>query len=286
MQTLSSASRTCMASASAVECTATVAMPSSLHARSTRKAISPRLAIRILSNMRPPPGGNSDRRFWPQTGRPYSLLTLRHSRVASLDDHERLAVFDRLTVLDQDLGHRARTWRGNLIHRLHRFDNDQRLARLDLAPDLDEGPRAGGRADIGRADHRRRDDAGMLRRVDGGSGLDRRHDRGRRRAADRQFPGPPTRRHMHISGDPDRHAVALELDLGEPGFIEQLCQLADHGVIDRRRLRHQPAPGLTRHDQSFARPGVAAVIAARPAMASAYPSMPKPQMTARAARDI
>ena len=33
MQTLSSASRTCMASASAVECTATVGMPSSLQAR-------------------------------------------------------------------------------------------------------------------------------------------------------------------------------------------------------------------------------------------------------------
>src|SRR5438477_5280395 len=101
MHTLSSASRTCMASASAVECTATVAMPSSLHARSTRRAISPRLAIRILSNMRPPPGGNSDRRIQPRTG-PYSLLTLRHSRVASLDYHQRLAVFDRLTVLDQD----------------------------------------------------------------------------------------------------------------------------------------------------------------------------------------
>src|SRR5438874_12498270 len=51
MQTLSSARRTCMASASAVECTATVAMPSSLHARRMRRAISPRLAIRILSNI-------------------------------------------------------------------------------------------------------------------------------------------------------------------------------------------------------------------------------------------
>jgi acetyl-CoA carboxylase biotin carboxyl carrier protein len=38
-------------SASAVECTATVGMPRSLQARSTRMAISPRLAIRILSNI-------------------------------------------------------------------------------------------------------------------------------------------------------------------------------------------------------------------------------------------
>ncbi len=55
MQTLSSASRTCIASASASECTATVAMPISLHARMTRSAISPRLAIRIFSNIAAPP---------------------------------------------------------------------------------------------------------------------------------------------------------------------------------------------------------------------------------------
>src|SRR5216684_3573179 len=53
MHTLSSASRTCIASSSAVECTATVGMPSSLQARSTRSAISPRLAMRILSNIAP-----------------------------------------------------------------------------------------------------------------------------------------------------------------------------------------------------------------------------------------
>jgi hypothetical protein len=40
--------RTCMASWSAVECTATVLMPSSLQARSTRSAISPRLAMRTF----------------------------------------------------------------------------------------------------------------------------------------------------------------------------------------------------------------------------------------------
>ena len=51
MHTLSSASRTCIALASAVEWTATVEMPSSRQARSTRRAISPRLAIKILSNI-------------------------------------------------------------------------------------------------------------------------------------------------------------------------------------------------------------------------------------------
>src|ERR1700731_2707061 len=112
MQTLSSARRTCMASSSAVEWTATVRMPSSLQARSTRSAISPRLAIRILSNIGP-----------------------------LLDDHHRLAVLDRLAVSDQNLNHRAGARRRDLIHRLHRFDDEQRLAGLHLAADLDEGPR-------------------------------------------------------------------------------------------------------------------------------------------------
>src|SRR5580658_5649444 len=104
MQTLSSASRTCMASASAVECTATVGMPSSLHARRTRSAISPRLAIRILSNISTLEA-NSEWQI-ASRGRGPSF-GIRHSLFASLDDHQRLAVFDRLTVLDQNLNNSA-----------------------------------------------------------------------------------------------------------------------------------------------------------------------------------
>src|ERR1700674_1286684 len=89
MHTLSSASRTCMALASAVEWTATVAMPSSLQARSTRNAISPRLAMRILSNIS-------------------SVRTEACERARSLDDHQRLAELDRLAVVEQYLGHRSR----------------------------------------------------------------------------------------------------------------------------------------------------------------------------------
>src|SRR3546814_2227718 len=48
----SSARRTCCASASASEYTATVAMPSRRAVRITRHAISPRMAMRIFSNMR------------------------------------------------------------------------------------------------------------------------------------------------------------------------------------------------------------------------------------------
>ena len=51
MQTASSAKRTCAARASASECTATVRMPSSRHARAIRTAISPRFAMSIFLNM-------------------------------------------------------------------------------------------------------------------------------------------------------------------------------------------------------------------------------------------
>ena len=39
-----------------------------------------------------------------------------------------IAVFDRLAVLEQDRRHRAGARRGDLVHRLHRFDDQQRLA--------------------------------------------------------------------------------------------------------------------------------------------------------------
>src|ERR1700704_3410028 len=159
MQTLSSARRTCMASASAVECTATVAMPSSLHARSTRRAISPRLAMRILSNMWSWVA-SSEWRVANGGSEPYSLFATRHSPL--LNDYQRLAEFDRLAVLDENLRHCAGTRRGYLVHCFHRFDNQQGLPRRHLAADLDERLGAGLRRPIGRADHRRGHHARML----------------------------------------------------------------------------------------------------------------------------
>src|ERR1044072_431245 len=138
MQTLSSASRTCMASASAVECTATVLMPSSLHARSTRSAISPRLAIRILSNIAAP---DVDDLF---------------------NDHERLAQFDPLAVLDDNLRHGTCARRWDLVHRLHRFDDQQGLPGRYLGPDIDERLGAWLRRPIGGGDPRRGDHARVL----------------------------------------------------------------------------------------------------------------------------
>src|SRR6185437_17088920 len=101
MQTLSSARRTCMASASAVEWTATVLMPSSLQARNTRSAISPRLAMRILSNIVTLRG--EQRIVSSERKGSHSTFATR----VSFDNYQGLAEFDRLAVLDQDLRHGA-----------------------------------------------------------------------------------------------------------------------------------------------------------------------------------
>ena len=88
MQTDSSARRTYLASRSASECTTTVLMPSSRQARWMRSAISPRLAIRILSNS------------W------FGVLRGHDGESGgrdSADDDQRLAELDRLAVLDEDL---------------------------------------------------------------------------------------------------------------------------------------------------------------------------------------
>src|SRR3990172_6554145 len=100
MHTLSSARRTCMASASAVECTATVRMPISRQARWMRNATSPRLAISTFSNM---------------AGR-------------LLDHHHDLAELDRLLILRQQAGDPAGAGRRDGVHRLHRLDDKHGLA--------------------------------------------------------------------------------------------------------------------------------------------------------------
>src|SRR5438094_5386630 len=106
MHTVSSASRTFIACESAVECTATVLIPSSWQARLMRSAISPRLAISTFSNM-------ADR------------------GCRSLDQHQGRAVFDRLGIIDEDPGQPPGARRANLVHHLHRLDDQQRLALAD-----------------------------------------------------------------------------------------------------------------------------------------------------------
>src|SRR6185295_16651407 len=102
MQTSSSANLTCSASTSAVECTATVLIPSSLQARMTRRAISPRLAIRILRNMERPPA------------------PLRRHRPQPEQD---LAEFHGLAVGYQNLHDLGVYFGFDLVHEFHRLDD-------------------------------------------------------------------------------------------------------------------------------------------------------------------
>src|SRR5262245_8591011 len=128
MHTAWSANLTWSASASAVECTATEARPISRHARITRSAISPRLAINTFLNI-----GRSSRRS---------------------DLEQRLAVLDRRAVLDEDGHDRARDVGLDLVHQLHRLDDAQHLALVDLVVhrDVVGGIRVG--PSVERADER------------------------------------------------------------------------------------------------------------------------------------
>src|SRR5258706_8835467 len=127
MHTDSSASRTCLRVESAVECTATVLMPSSRQARRMRSAISPRLAMTILSSI------------W---------------NVGLRDHEQRLAELHRFAVLHQDGLELAGTIAFDLIHHLHGLDDAQYLADLDLIAEGDKVLGAWSRRRVERAHHR------------------------------------------------------------------------------------------------------------------------------------
>src|SRR5574344_2696804 len=126
MQMVSSASLTCLRSRSAVECTATVLMPSSLQARRMRSAISPRLAMTTLSNMGIDP---------------------------LFDNEQRLIEFNGIAVFNQDALDHASLVRLDLVHHLHGFDDAQRIANLDLLTHFHERRRVRTGRAVESADH-------------------------------------------------------------------------------------------------------------------------------------
>src|SRR5881394_4052611 len=194
MQTVSSASNTCLSVVSAVEWTATVLMPSSRHARKMRSAISPRLAIRTLSTIDVVRLG-SDLLFG-------SLF----------DDEQRLTELDRAAVLDEYADHSPGHLRLDLVHHLHRLDHAQRVAGLDLGADVDERLRAGRGAAIEGADHRR----GDLVPARGRGGC-----RGRGGRVGERLLGADRAR-VRVAADPDRLFALGDLDFRDSGFLEQL----------------------------------------------------------------
>src|SRR3954470_19091994 len=105
----------------------TVSMPSDLHARSTRSAISPRFAMRTRLNM-----GSGD-----------------------LDVVEGLAVLDGLAVRGEALHDLALHLGPDLVHDLHGLDDAEDGVLLNLVALLDEGGRVRAGRAIERADHGR-----------------------------------------------------------------------------------------------------------------------------------
>src|SRR5262249_31062812 len=125
MCTDSSANLTTADSASAVEETATDLIPSSRHARATPSAISPRVAIRTLSNI--------------------------------LEVHQRLLELHPVAVRADDLRNASTAVGLHLVHELHRLDDRDRLALVDDVALLDEHLRSRLRRAIERPDERRDD---------------------------------------------------------------------------------------------------------------------------------
>src|SRR3954465_15478918 len=118
MHTAWSANLTWSASASAVEWTATDSSPISRHARITRSAISPRLAIK-------------------------TFLNIARSSELNRDLEQRLAVLHRRAVIDEDGDDLAGDVRLDLVHQLHRLDDAQHLPLVDLVVQRDVVRRVG-----------------------------------------------------------------------------------------------------------------------------------------------
>src|SRR5437868_4203291 len=129
MHTDSSAMPTCFRLRSTVECTATVLMPSVWQARSTRRAISPRLAMTTLSSI-----------------------------CASADHEQRFVELDRLTGARDHGEHGAADIGLDLVEHLHGLDDAEDVAGLDGLPDLHEWRCIRIRRGVERADHRRAHD--------------------------------------------------------------------------------------------------------------------------------
>src|SRR5580658_331530 len=204
MQTVSSASSTCLVLKSAVECTATVLMPSSRHARSMRSAISPRLAMTTFSN------------------------------IALFDYEQGLTEFDRLTVRRENGRDLAFLVGFDLIHHLHGLDDAENLAALDVAADLDEILGAGTGGGIISADHGRGDGVFVVARLvlsrSGGRG-------GRLWQGGRQCGGRARRslhRHARIAADANRFLALGDFQLRNAGFLQQLDQFLNFANVHPR----------------------------------------------------
>src|SRR5271168_260851 len=135
----------------------TVSIPSDLHARSTRSAISPRLAMSTLLNISPlaPARGIHAPRHCgaaAQEPRVPALVPLGDPDVV-----QRLAVLDDLAVRGEDFHDLALPLGLDLVHDLHGLDDAEDGVFLDLVAHLDEVGRVGAGRAVEGPDHGRLD---------------------------------------------------------------------------------------------------------------------------------
>src|ERR1700693_6364631 len=166
-------------------------MPSSRHAEMMRRAISPRLAIRIFLNIRRRETLNVKRKTEPedlvsQAVPSSSLYVLRFTTLLRRESYseELLSVFDRLPAAGIDLDDLPLHVRFDLVHELHGLDDAEDLSPGDLLPHLGEGVGFGRRSAIEGPDDRRSDDVEaflllFLRGKDTSSGRGARRRKGR-----------------------------------------------------------------------------------------------------------
>src|ERR1039458_3082702 len=149
MHTDSSASLTYFASLSASECTMTVLIPSSRQARWMRRAISPRLAMRTFLNIAKRefrrrigriPENRARASGWRARARIQDSGVPTHSSPphASIYDHQRLAILDRLAIFHEYRFDDAVLVALDLGPQLHRLDDADGVARLDRVAHLDK----------------------------------------------------------------------------------------------------------------------------------------------------
>src|SRR5258706_9540666 len=208
MQMAWSAKRTCRLSRSASEYTATVPIPNSLQAQMTRRAISPRLAMRIF--------------------------------LKGADAKQGLPVFDRLAVGDQLARHHSGDFSLDLVHEFHRFDDAEHGARLHGLAHAHERRRARRRAFVECAHNRGFDEVFVIR-----CGRRwRRHGRSGRRGGwgwignrGLNLRGGEAHVMAFPLGPADAHAIVspLHLQLGDTAVVDDLNQFTNlfncHGIF-------------------------------------------------------
>src|SRR5216684_4123280 len=208
MQMAWSAKRTCRLSRSASEYTATVPIPNSLQAQMTRRAISPRLAMRIF--------------------------------LKGADAKQSLPVLDRLAVGDQLARHHSGDFGLDFVHELHRFDDAEHRARLHRLAHTHERRRARRGAFVESPHDRRFDEVFVIRC----SRRRRRRGRRGRLGGSRRWRGNGrlnlTGGEAHVMGFPLCPANAytvvspLHLQLGDTTLVHDLNQFTNlfncHGI--------------------------------------------------------